>query len=87
MKQETTNMGYLHNGRHHCDDPAGVRLLHYRESVRHSVAIGLCVPVRAGYWPGNVALLLFFAALVAAGLRRGTHSGASFQEMMELIRP
>jgi len=45
------------------------------------------VPVRAGYWPGNVALLVFFAALVAAGLRRGTHSGASFQEMMELIRP
>jgi hypothetical protein len=25
--------------------------------------------------------------LVAAGLRRGTYSGASFQEMMELIRP
>jgi nitric oxide reductase subunit B len=48
---------------------------------------GYAVPVRAGYWLGNGALLVFFAALVAAGLRRGTYSGASFQEMMELIRP
>ncbi|TFG87169.1 MAG: cbb3-type cytochrome c oxidase subunit I [Chromatiales bacterium] len=45
------------------------------------------VPVRAGYWLGNGALLVFFAALIAAGLARGTYSGASFQEMMALIRP
>ncbi|MDP2324839.1 MAG: hypothetical protein Q8N51_12525, partial [Gammaproteobacteria bacterium] len=45
------------------------------------------VPVRTGYWLANGSLLVFFAALIAAGLGRGTYSGDSFQEMMTLIRP
>jgi nitric oxide reductase subunit B len=45
------------------------------------------VPVRAGYWISNVSLLVFFAALIAAGMGKGTYAGDSFQEMMTLIRP
>lgn len=45
------------------------------------------VPVKVGYWLSNGSLLVFFAALIGAGLGRGTYSGGSFQEMMELIRP
>ena len=45
------------------------------------------VPLRAGYWISNGSLLVFWVALIAAGMGRGTYSGASFQEMMVLIRP
>lgn len=45
------------------------------------------VPVRAGYWLSNGSLLVFWLALIAAGIGRGTYAGDSFQEMMALIRP
>jgi nitric oxide reductase subunit B len=45
------------------------------------------VPLRCGFWLSNVSLVVFWFALVAAGLGKGTYTGASFQEMMLLIRP
>jgi len=45
------------------------------------------VPVRVGYWLANGSLAIFFGALIAAGIGKGTYAGGSFQEMMELIRP
>lgn len=45
------------------------------------------VSVRAGYWISNASLLVFWAALIAAGMSKGTYAGDSFQEMMALIRP
>ncbi len=44
-------------------------------------------PVSAGFWLANGSLLIFVAALLAAGLIKGTYSGDSFQEMMESIEP
>ncbi len=58
------------------EDQVGVRL-----SARYSV------PVMVGYWLGNGSLLVFWAALIGAGLRRATYVGGSFAEMMQLIRP
>ena len=48
---------------------------------RHAVAIS------TGFWLANGSLAIFFTALVAAGLVRGTYTGGSFQEMMETISP
>lgn len=45
------------------------------------------VPVRAGFWLANICLLLFLAALMAAGISRGTYTGESFADMMEGIVP
>jgi nitric oxide reductase subunit B len=45
------------------------------------------MPVRAGYWLANGALLVFWLALIAAGLGKGTYAGGSFPEMMASIRP
>ncbi|MEE8514676.1 MAG: cbb3-type cytochrome c oxidase subunit I, partial [Gammaproteobacteria bacterium] len=44
-------------------------------------------PVGAGFWLTNGSLLIFLAALLAAGLIKGTYTGDSFQEMMESIEP
>jgi len=43
--------------------------------------------VRAGYWVTNACLLVFFGALVGAGLGKGTFEGGSFQQMMIAIQP
>jgi nitric oxide reductase subunit B len=45
------------------------------------------VPVQAGYWLANGALLVFWLALIAAGVGKGTYTGGSFPEMMAAIRP
>lgn len=44
-------------------------------------------PVDAGFWLTNGSLLIFLAALLAAGLVKGTYGGESFQDMMESIEP
>ena len=43
--------------------------------------------VRTGFWLGNFSLAVFWTALIAAGLARGTYTGDSFQEMMQIVRP
>ena len=45
------------------------------------------LPVAFGFWLANGALALFLAALIVAGLIRGTYAGGSFQEMTETIAP
>ncbi len=57
------------------------------ERVGVELPARFALPVWAGYWLSNVSLLVFWGALIAAGLGKGTYSGSSFQEMMELIRP
>jgi nitric oxide reductase subunit B len=44
-------------------------------------------PVGAGFWLANGSLLVFFCALLAAGLIKGTYGGDSFPEMMAEIEP
>jgi nitric oxide reductase subunit B len=43
--------------------------------------------VSVGFWLANGSLLIFLAALLAAGLIKGSYAGDSFQEMMESIEP
>jgi nitric oxide reductase subunit B len=45
------------------------------------------LPVAFGYRLANGSLALFLAALIVAGLIRGTYAGGSFQEMTEAITP
>ncbi len=40
-----------------------------------------------GYWLANGSLLIFFLALLVAGLIKGTYSGGSFGDMMASIEP
>jgi nitric oxide reductase subunit B len=47
----------------------------------------LAATVRSGLWITNASLAVFWLALIAAGLGKGTYAGGSFPEMMELIRP
>jgi nitric oxide reductase subunit B len=43
--------------------------------------------VDAGFWLANGSLVVFLAALLAAGLVKGTYAGESFYDMMESIEP
>ena len=43
--------------------------------------------VDAGFWLANGSLVVFLAALLAAGLVKGTYVGESFYDMMESIEP
>jgi nitric oxide reductase subunit B len=45
------------------------------------------LPLRIGFLLTNASLLVFWLALIAAGLGKANYSGASFQEMMTTIRP
>lgn len=58
------------------DDLAGSRL-----RAEHAM------PLRIGFLLTNASLLVFWLALIAAGLGKANYSGASFQEMMMIIRP
>lgn len=47
-----------------------------------------CSPqIRFGFWTANISLAVFFTALILAGLGKGLYDGASFQDMMQQIRP
>ncbi len=43
--------------------------------------------VTTGFWLSNGSLLVLFAALLTAGLIKGSYGGASFQDMMLAIEP
>ncbi len=58
-----------------------------REEVPQAVHAGCSKQIRSGYWLANVSLAVFFAALILAGIGKGTFDGGSFQEMMLTIRP
>lgn len=45
------------------------------------------MPLRIGFLLTNASLLVFWLALIAAGLGKANYSGASFQEMLMIIRP
>jgi hypothetical protein len=44
-------------------------------------------PVLSGYWLTNVSLLVFWIALIAAGVGKALYAGPSFQHMMQSIHP
>jgi nitric oxide reductase subunit B len=44
-------------------------------------------PVLSGYWFANVSLLVFWIALIAAGVGKALYAGPSFQHMMQSIHP
>ena len=58
-----------------------------REELPQAVHAGCSRQVTIGFWTANVALAVFFVALILAGIGKGAYSGASFQEMMLGIRP
>ena len=58
-----------------------------REEVPEAARAGCSRQVTAGFWIANVSLAIFFGALVLAGVGKGAYGGASFQEMMQSIRP
>lgn len=58
-----------------------------REEVPQAVHAGCSRQVTIGFWAANVALAVFFVALILAGIGKGAYSGGSFQEMMLGIRP
>lgn len=43
--------------------------------------------VSYGFWMTNIALAVFLASLVLAGMVKGLHTGGAFQQMMMDIRP
>ncbi|MDP6787845.1 MAG: cbb3-type cytochrome c oxidase subunit I [Rhodospirillales bacterium] len=57
------------------------------QRIGQDVEIRHARPLNAGFWLANGSLLVFLAALLAAGLIKGTYDGGSFQEMMESIEP
>jgi nitric oxide reductase subunit B len=44
-------------------------------------------PVLPGYWLANASLLVFWVALIAAGVGKALYAGPSFQHMMQGIHP
>ncbi|MFT5500631.1 MAG: nitric oxide reductase subunit B, partial [Woeseiaceae bacterium] len=58
-----------------------------REELPQHVHAGCSKQVTIGFWTANVALAVFFTALVLAGIGKGFYDGVSFQEMMLTIRP
>jgi nitric oxide reductase subunit B len=48
---------------------------------------GCARPVMAGFWLSNLALAVFWVALIIAGISKGLYDGPSFQDMMQTIRP
>ncbi len=43
--------------------------------------------VTTGFWLANGCLLVFWVALILAGIAKGFYDGPSFQDMMQTIRP
>ena len=58
-----------------------------REELPQEAHTGCTSQIRFGFWTANVSLAVFFAALILAGIGKGTYDGASFQAMMQSIRP
>ena len=58
-----------------------------REELPEQVRSDCGSQVTIGFWMANVALGVFFVALMAAGVGKFMFDGASFQEMMLSIRP
>ena len=58
-----------------------------REEIPVQVHAGCDKPVKIGYWTANIALAVFFFALIAAGVVRGWFPGESFQATMLAMRP
>ena len=58
-----------------------------REELPQHVHAGCSKQVTVGFWTANIALAVFFTALLFAGIGKGIYDGVSFQEMMLTIRP
>jgi len=58
-----------------------------REELPQSVHTECTRPIKLGFWTVNIALAVFFGALVMAGIGKGLFPGATFQETMLSIRP
>jgi nitric oxide reductase subunit B len=58
-----------------------------REELPMEVHAGCSRQIRIGFWTANIALAVFFSALILAGIGKGASSGVPFQEMMLSIRP
>ena len=58
-----------------------------REELPLEVHAGCSRQIRFGFWTANISLAVFFVALILAGIGKGAYAGASFQEMMLIIRP
>jgi nitric oxide reductase subunit B len=58
-----------------------------REELPQNVHASCNRYLAVGYWTANLALAVFFTALIAAGLGRGLYDGPAFQDMMQSIRP
>lgn len=57
------------------------------EGYGRDLEISHTTPIRTGFWLANICLFVFLAALMAAGISRGTYTGEVFGEMMETITP
>lgn len=58
-----------------------------REELPQQLHSSCSRQVTIGFWTANIALAVFFTALLLAGLGKGFYDGVSFQEMMQSIRP
>lgn len=58
-----------------------------REELPENVHAACTNKVQFGFWTANISLAVFFGALVMAGLGKGLYTGATFQDMMQQIRP
>lgn len=58
-----------------------------REELPGEVHARCSSQLRVGYWIANISLAVFFSALILAGISKAMYGGASFQEMMNGIRP
>lgn len=58
-----------------------------REELPNEIHARCSKHLRTGYLTINISLAVFFAALVLAGIGKGSYDGSSFQEMMAGIRP
>jgi nitric oxide reductase subunit B len=58
-----------------------------REELPQSVHASCNRYLDVGFWTANLALAVFFTALIVAGLGRGLYEGPAFQDMMQSIRP
>jgi len=58
-----------------------------REELPQHVQASCTRQVTIGFWTANLALAVFFTALLLAGIGKGFYDGVSFQEMMLTIRP
>ena len=58
-----------------------------REEVPEEAHAGCSRQVTLGFWTANIALAVFFAALILAGVGKGMNTDIPFQAMMQGIRP